>query len=90
MNTVKENLKKIETKDDLIKWLTNEYYYLTIKLYGTYDEVSEKERHSVMEKSKEILKNDNWRHFTTPDDSHVIISYRSIWHSDKNRIQSRE
>lgn len=89
MNTVKENLKKIETKDDLIKWLTNEYYYLTIKLYGTYDEVSENERHSVMEKSREILNSDDWKHFTIPNDRHVIISCRSIWHSNKRPIQIR-
>lgn len=40
MASVKEQMNNIKTKDELIKWLINEYFTLSNKVYGKkYDEV---------------------------------------------------
>lgn len=38
MASVLEQINEIQTKDELIKWLINEYVFLSIKVYGTENE----------------------------------------------------
>lgn len=38
MASVEEQIQEIQTKDELIKWLINEYVFLSIKVYGTENE----------------------------------------------------
>lgn len=38
MASVEEQINEIQTKDELIKWLINEYVLLSIKVYGTENE----------------------------------------------------
>lgn len=38
MSSVLEQIQEIQTKDELIKWLINEYVFLSIKSYGTENE----------------------------------------------------
>lgn len=38
MTSVEEQIQEIQTKDELIKWLINEYVFLSIKVYGTENE----------------------------------------------------
>lgn len=38
MSSVEEQIQEIQTKDELIKWLINEYVFLSIKVYGTENE----------------------------------------------------
>lgn len=38
MASVLEQINEIQTKDGLIKWLINEYVFLSIKVYGTENE----------------------------------------------------
>ncbi|WP_239774606.1 hypothetical protein [Mammaliicoccus sp. N-M50] len=38
MASVQEQINEIQTKDELIKWLINEYVFLSIKVYGTENE----------------------------------------------------
>jgi hypothetical protein len=34
MASIREQLNRLNTKDDMIKWLVNEYYFMTRKTYG--------------------------------------------------------
>ncbi|MCJ1780406.1 hypothetical protein [Mammaliicoccus sciuri] len=38
MSSVLEQIQEIQTKDELIKWLINEYVFLSIKVYGAENE----------------------------------------------------
>lgn len=38
MASVEEQINEIQTKNELIKWLINEYVFLSIKVYGTENE----------------------------------------------------
>lgn len=38
MASVQEQINEIQTKNELIKWLINEYVFLSIKVYGTENE----------------------------------------------------
>lgn len=61
MASVEEQLEDINNKDDLIKWLVNEYYYHSYKLDLHQDKkdalnpVSHNERRQVREKADEIM-----------------------------------
>lgn len=61
MPTVEEQLKDINDKNGLIKWLVNEYYYHSYKLdlhkgkENALDPVSHHERRIVREKADEIM-----------------------------------
>jgi len=61
MPTVEEQLENINNKDDLIKWLVNEYYFHSYKLdlhkgkENALDPVSHNERKQVREKADEIM-----------------------------------
>lgn len=61
MPTVEEQLENINNKDDLIKWLVNEYYFHSHKLdlcrgkENALDPVSHHERRIVREKADEIM-----------------------------------
>lgn len=61
MASVEEQLENINNKDDLIKWLVNEYYYHSYKLdlhkgkKHALDPVSHNERRQVREKADEIM-----------------------------------
>lgn len=61
MPTVEEQLKDINDKNELIKWLVNEYYYHSYKLdvcrgkENALDPVSHNERRAVREKADEIM-----------------------------------
>lgn len=61
MPTVEEQLKDINDKNGLIKWLVNEYYYHSYKLdlhkgkENALDPVSHNERRQVREKADEIM-----------------------------------
>lgn len=59
MNTVEEQLKNINNKDDLIKWLVNAYYFHSYKLDNYSDkvvnEVTMQERQQVKAKADELL-----------------------------------
>lgn len=51
MASVKEQMNNIKTKDELIKWLINEYFTLSNKVYGKkYDEVLFNEIDSIRDK----------------------------------------
>lgn len=51
MYKVKEQMNNIKTKDELIKWLINEYFTLSNKVYGKkYDEVLFNEIDSIRDK----------------------------------------
>ncbi|WP_314347690.1 hypothetical protein [Mammaliicoccus vitulinus] len=51
MATVQEQIKEINTKDEMIKWLINEYFILSNKVYGKkYDEVLFNEIDSIRDK----------------------------------------
>ncbi|WP_436881742.1 hypothetical protein [Mammaliicoccus sciuri] len=51
MALVKEQMNNIKTKDELIKWLINEYFTLSNKVYGKkYDEVLFNEIDSIRDK----------------------------------------
>lgn len=34
MASLQEQLSRLSTKEDMIKWLVNEYYFMTRKIYG--------------------------------------------------------
>lgn len=59
MNTVEEQLKNINNKDELIKWLVNAYYFHSYKLDNYSDkavnEVTMQERKQVKAKADELL-----------------------------------
>lgn len=61
MSTVEEQLKDINDKNELIKWLVNEYYSHSYKLdlhkgkKNALDPVSHNERRAVREKADEIM-----------------------------------
>lgn len=59
MNTVEEQLKNINNKDELIKWLVNAYYFHSYKLDNYSDkavnEVTMQERQQVKAKADELL-----------------------------------
>lgn len=64
MNTVEEQLKNINNKDDLIKWLVNAYYFHSYKLDNykidnfsnkVVNEVTMHERKQVKAKADELL-----------------------------------
>lgn len=51
MATVQEQMNNIKSKDELIKWLINEYFTLSNKIYGKkYDEVLFSEIDSIKDK----------------------------------------
>lgn len=51
MASVEEQMKHIKNKDELIKWLINEYFTLSNKVYGKkYDEVLFSEITSIRDK----------------------------------------
>ncbi len=51
MASVQEQMNNIKTKDELIKWLINEYFTLSNKVYGKkYDEVLFSEIDSIRDK----------------------------------------
>lgn len=51
MASVKEQMNNIKTKDELIKWLIDEYFTLSNKVYGKkYDEVLFSEIDSIRDK----------------------------------------
>lgn len=51
MASVQEQMNNIKTKDELIKWLINEYFTLSNKVYGKkYDEVLFNEIDSIRDK----------------------------------------
>lgn len=62
MASVEEQLEDINNKDELIKWLVNEYYYHSYKLdlhqdkKHALDTVSHNERRQVREKADEIMR----------------------------------
>lgn len=59
MNTVEEQLKNINNKDELIKWLVNAYYFHSYKLDNysnkAVNEVTMQERQQVKVKADELL-----------------------------------
>lgn len=63
MVSVEEQLKSINNKNDLIKWLVNEYYFHSYKLdlhkgkKHALDPVSHNERKQVRAKADEIMEN---------------------------------
>ncbi|MGY0683449.1 hypothetical protein ACW7DJ_02245 [Mammaliicoccus sciuri] len=51
MASEQEQINEIQTKDELIKWLINEYFTLSNKVYGKkYDEVLFSEIDSIRDK----------------------------------------
>lgn len=56
MASLQEQLSYLRTKDDIIKWLLNEYYLNTRKIYGNF--MAENETACVKEKADELM-NDN-------------------------------
>lgn len=56
MASLQEQLSYLRTKDDMIKWLLNEYYLNTRKIYGSY--MAESETGHVKAKADELM-NDN-------------------------------
>lgn len=51
MASVQEQMNNIKTKDELIKWLIDEYFTLSNKVYGKkYDEVLFSEIDSIRDK----------------------------------------
>ncbi|WP_239723679.1 MULTISPECIES: hypothetical protein [unclassified Mammaliicoccus] len=51
MASVQEQMNNIKSKDELIKWLINEYFTLSRKVYGKkYDEVLFSEIDSIRDK----------------------------------------
>lgn len=51
MASVQEQMKHIRNKDEMIKWLINEYFTLSNKIYGKkYDEVLFSEIDSIKDK----------------------------------------
>lgn len=59
MASVLEQINEIQTKDELIKWLINEYVFLSIKVYGTENEqVLLQELMSLQGKFKKLIMNE--------------------------------
>lgn len=57
MATVQEQINKIQTKDELIKWLINEYFTLSNKVYGKrFKETIDEEIEVIREKADEMMK----------------------------------
>lgn len=51
MASVQEQINEVQTKDELIEWLINEYFTLSNKVYGKkYDEVLFSEIDSIRDK----------------------------------------
>ncbi|UXV33128.1 hypothetical protein [Mammaliicoccus sciuri] len=56
MATVQEQIKEINTKDELIKWLINEYFILSNKAYGdNFEEVIDKELNIIKSKAETLM-----------------------------------
>lgn len=56
MATVQEQMKHIRNKDEMIKWLINEYFTLSNKAYGNnYKEVIEKEIDVIKSKAETLM-----------------------------------
>lgn len=53
MASLQEQLIYLRTKDDMIKWLLNEYYLNTRKIYGSY--MAESETGHVKAKADELM-----------------------------------
>lgn len=57
MATVQEQIKEINTKDELIKWLINEYFILSIKAYGEgFEELIDKELNVIRSKAELLIR----------------------------------
>ncbi|MEB7723404.1 hypothetical protein [Mammaliicoccus fleurettii] len=51
MASVQEQINEIQTKDELIRWLINEYVFLSNKIYGSnFNEVLFSEIDSIRDK----------------------------------------
>lgn len=56
MPSVEEQMKHIKTKDELIKWLINEYFTLSNKAYGNnFKEVIDKELKVIKSKAGTLM-----------------------------------
>lgn len=56
MATVEEQIQEIHTKDELIKWLVNEYKYLSDKAYkDVHEDVRKKEMQIIKCKADELM-----------------------------------
>ncbi|WP_323714474.1 hypothetical protein P3T97_04325 [Mammaliicoccus sciuri] len=57
MPTVQEQIKEINTKDQLIKWLINEYFILSNKAYGdNFEEVIDYEINVIKSKAELLIR----------------------------------
>lgn len=57
MASVQEQINEIQTKDELIKWLINEYFTLSNKAYGkSFEETIDLEIIAIKEKADEMMK----------------------------------
>lgn len=56
MSSVEEQIQEIQTKDELIKWLINEYFTLSNKAYGNnFKEVIDKELKVIKSKAGTLM-----------------------------------
>lgn len=56
MASVEEQMKHIKNKDELIKWLINEYFILSNKAYGQdFEDVIDKELNVIKSKARTLM-----------------------------------
>ncbi|WP_239705761.1 MULTISPECIES: hypothetical protein [unclassified Mammaliicoccus] len=57
MPSVEEQMKHIKNKDELIKWLINEYFILSNKAYGqNFEDVIDKELNVIKSKAELLMR----------------------------------
>ncbi|WP_239748919.1 MULTISPECIES: hypothetical protein [unclassified Mammaliicoccus] len=57
MPSVEEQMNKIQSKDELIKWLSNEYFILSNKAYGdNFEEVIVYEINIIKSKAELLMR----------------------------------
>lgn len=57
MPSVEEQMKHIKNKDELIKWLINEYFILSNKAYGqNFEDVIDKELNIIKSKAELLMR----------------------------------
>lgn len=53
MATLQEQLSILNTKEDMIKWLVNEYYFMTRKIYG--EDVADDNTQAIVNKCNTLM-----------------------------------
>lgn len=58
MATIHEQMKSINNKNEMIKWLINEYFILSNKAYGNnFKEIINREVEVIKNKADELMRN---------------------------------